>query len=323
VKTYLLGKEQIQAYLRDFLARLETAESLPTVWCPVTESGRSLLRAMLELPEASAAKFADVRVVPIEVELTRATPGSEEVPPKVRISDAEGLRGHSVLLLDGAIHSGTTMSVCADEVLRCEPLELSSYALVVKRCSTFIPTVWGVMTDETDRAYFLLSKIPNNRLDSGNRPQPPVQIRRLGSKHLEHPPIHSTVPSMDRMTWSDRLYQMNASVHGPTTYVLERVGRIVGFLTVTLSHSEMSIDEVVVDPSLQDHGYGGVLMRFADTLARQSDCEVVRLNAIRDRVEWYRARGYRESPGRKPIPLDGEVYVPMERPVLYHTPPSR
>lgn len=61
-------------------------------------------------------------------------------------------------------------------------------------------------------------------------------------------------------------------------------------------------------------------MRFADTLARHSDCRFVRLNAIENRVSWYRDHGYTVVSGKEPLLLDSERYVPMERRVLYHQP---
>jgi hypothetical protein len=133
-----------------------------------------------------AALAENVRVLPIEVD-------DEKKIQFVR-DEPEALRGQSVLLLDGAIHSGGMMSNCAAEVLKYDPLEVSSYALVIKRGSAFIPTLWGMMMEETDRAFFLLKEIPNHRLDAaGHNPQktkkqPLVHIERLNEQMLELPP---------------------------------------------------------------------------------------------------------------------------------------
>jgi hypothetical protein len=35
-------------------------------------------------------------------------------------------------------------------------------------------------------------------------------------------------------------------------------------------------------------------------------------------VDWYRGFGFAEVPGAKPLQLDSETYVPMERVILYH-----
>ncbi|MBI4027617.1 MAG: GNAT family N-acetyltransferase [Verrucomicrobia bacterium] len=320
MKTYFLGKEETNAYLLDFLGRLQEIKPIPTVWCPVTESGAELLRALLGLiPEKYPELLSQTVVFPIEVEN-----GSENI----RFSKgdpAPAIRGKSVLLLDGAIHSGRMMSKCAEEILRHGPEELSSYSLFVKQHSIFIPTIWGVMIDEADRAYFLLNKIPNNRLNAGKKGQLPLQIQRLDSKHLSQPPIVSNVKSMDRMTWGDRLFQMKVTDGTTCTYVLERTGQIVGFLTVHPFDGSggLSIDEVVVDSKAQAHGYGGVLVRFADTLARQSNHRLVRLNAIKEKTGFYEKFGYQQVSGAETIKLDDEEYQPMERKVLYHQAPAR
>jgi GNAT superfamily N-acetyltransferase len=209
------------------------------------------------------------------------------------------------------------MNYCASQILKHSPASLTTYALAVKRCSAFFPTIWGVMTEAGDRPYFLLKQIPNNRLNAGaNRKQPPVHIRLLAAEHTKLPPMPSTLESIDRVTWSDRLFQMRTSP-GTSTYVLERGAIVVGFLTLHMDADQLTVAEVVVDPSHQANGYGGILMRFAETLARQADCRVVRLNAIREKVAVYEGFGFAKQPVA-PIKLDDEEYHPMERLVLYH-----
>lgn len=322
--TYYLGLNETRAYLLDLLRRLERFESRPTVWCPITRSGEELLKIMLEL---AAEKFPQliegVRLVSIDVDNGR----TEASFPN---ENAEDLRGQSVLLIDGAIHSGGMMSVCAGEVLKYEPTELASYALVMKRGSSFIPTLWGLMMEETDRAFFLLDEIPNHRLDAigHNRPtqkkQPQVHLQRLNEQMLTAPLLTSGVASMDRMRWSDRHFQMVASGNQTCTYVLQRGAKIVGFVTLHgLPCGGLMVDEVVTDPEQRSKGYGGILMRFADTLARQGKCRAVRLLAIKNKVEYYEKHEYSRVSDAKPIRLDDEEYHPMEKAVLYHQSPIR
>ena len=319
MKTYHLGTEQVRAYLRDFVERLRGFQPRPTIWCPITQSGDDLLSAICELISEECPEMIEgVRLLPIEVDgdAGKSIRFLGEDPKDV-------IPGQSVLLLDGAAHSGKMMSRCADEVLLRGPSELSSYVLVLKRGSSFIPTLWGMMIDETDRAYFLLNKIPNNRLHAeASYPQPLVQLRKLNENHVARPALVSGVKSIDRMTWSDRRFQMKTS--NTCTYVLEKAQAIVGFLTIHFSGlDELVIDEIVIDPEHQRKGYGGVLLRFADTLARQADCRVVKLNAIERGTEFYKGFKYRLVPDREPISLDDEVYRPMERAVLYHQSPLR
>jgi N-acetylglutamate synthase-like GNAT family acetyltransferase len=279
-----------------------------------------LVEVLVEVVQSLAPQLlATTRLMPIDVE---CLPNGQVNKLDFR-EDEVALAGQTVLLLDGAVHSGRVMSACADHVLKHGASELTSYTLVLKRSSTFIPTIWGLMTDETDRAYFLLNKIPNNRLHAGrtNSVQAPVHIRRLDKGHLSQPPLVCGVPSIDRMTWGDRLFQMQTSHGSSCTYMLERGSTIVGFLSVHEEPNKLNIAEIVVDPALQDTGYGGVLMRFADTLARQTDCALVCLNAIEARVPWYQQRGYEVSAGKQILELENERYQPMERRVLYHQQP--
>jgi N-acetylglutamate synthase-like GNAT family acetyltransferase len=266
----------------------------------------------------------NVTVLPIEVDDKKKVRFRNEKPAKI-------LRGKSVLLLDGAIHSGGMMSACAQKVLSYDPTELSSYVLVIKRGSGFIPTFWGMMMEETDRAFFLLDQIPNNRLDAaGHNPQetkkqPPVHIERLSTRMLKSPHVRSGVKSMDRMTWSDRHFQMNSSEHNVCTYVLEHGKTIVGYLTLhrLAENGGLMVDEVAVDVKQRGKDYGGVLMRFADTLARQGNCSVLRLLAIEDKVRFYDKFGFRLVAGKDAILLDNEKYILMEKLVLYHQSPVR
>lgn len=322
--TYYLSRSETRAYLLDLLRRLERLESRPTVWCPITRSGEALLEILVELATEKFPELIEgVRVVSIDVDSGR----NEVSFPN---ADSEELRGQNVLLLDGAIHSGGMMSACAAEVLRYEPAELASYALVMKRGSSFIPTMWGLMVEETDRAFFLLDVIPNNRLDAvghngpSQKKQPQVHMQRLNERMLNAPVLKSGVDSMDRMRWSDRHFQMVASDNQTCTYVLQRGANIVGFVTMHgLPCGGLMVDEVVTDPQQRSKGYGGILMRFADTLARQGNCRVVRLLAIKNNVEYYEKHEYRRIEDAKPIPLDNEEYFPMEKAVLYHQSPVR
>lgn len=178
MKTYLLDDEQVRRYIVDFLSRLTSARRMPDLWCPITESGRNLAAFMAK---CAAEKFPRLLS---QVQLLRMDLDAPD--QKIHFSEdpAALIPGKAVLLLDGAVHSGHTMAVCSDEILKHRPAEVASYALVIKRSSKFIPTNWGIMTDDTDRAYFLLDPLPNNRLSVGAGSSLPVQIRRLDPSSL-------------------------------------------------------------------------------------------------------------------------------------------
>lgn len=307
------------AYAKDFVMRLKALDPFPEVWCPITKSGsdiarfvRSVLRTVGSpirpqlLPISISRRGADVDVL-----FQRGDPAAQ-VPDK------------SILILDGAIHSGRTMIRCADEVLKYRPKELFSYSLVMKASSCFVPTFWGAGIDETDRAFFLLDEIPNHRLDADNpeKKQQPVHIERLDERHRGVPLVTVEVDSMNRQSWGDRIYQMKVSP-GLHTYILVRTGKILGYLTIRFASDYMSIDELAVDKQQRKHGYGGVMLRFADTMARQANCRTVRLNAINNKVSYYETAGYHKISNTDSIRLDDtEIYWPMERTVLYHQRPD-
>lgn len=320
MNTYYLGEQQILAYVRDFLRRVTDLDPVPEVWCPITRSGGEILKSLLGVVRNRHPELlARVKILPIEVsktsKRTKVKFVGDDRPEKL-------IPNKAVLLLDGAIHSGRTMAECAAAVLTHRPKELSSYSLVIKASSSFIPTMWGVTIAETDRAFFLLDEIPNHRLDAGagdDKKRVQVNLERLDKRHLQKPRVLCGVASMDRAKWSDRHYQMTANETPPCTYVLLRGKVIVGYLTIHFAASgRMVIDEVAVGKNQKGRGYGGVLMRFGDTLARHVNCSTIRLNAIHDQVGFYRRLGYRKVAGRSSIQLDQETYWPMERPVLYH-----
>ncbi len=324
MKTYFLGIEEVRQFLRDFLVRLKAMASPPTVWCSVTPSGKALVQAIVDMISAEKLPTPDAALLHVDVRKDEAGDRVFEFSE----DPATIVQGQGVLLLDGAIHSGGTMSACVDEMLNQGAADVTTYGLVLRCGSAFVPTFWGIMTDETDRSYFLLPAIPNNRLDAGGRasrkaPQVPVQIRRLDQRHVSLPPLACGVASMDRITWSDRLFQMETTAHATRTFVLERRNSILGFLTIhDIEPDGLSIDEIATDPKASGQGHGGTLLRFADTLARQKNCRFVRLNAISNRVDWYRDHGYEVTPGSKLIRLDTEEYQPMDRRILYHLDPN-
>jgi len=323
VITYFLGTEETDAYARDFLSRLDRFEKFPTVWCPITHSGVELLKILVAIIAKEFPAMPKIRVLSIELDNGNKNIRFVGGRPK------DVLKGESILLLDGAIHSGSMMSACAEKVLSYGPSELSSYALVVKRGSAFIPTLWGLLISETDRAFFSLKRIPNNRLnaaahDDGQKRQPLVHLERLSEAMLKSRRVVTKVASMDRMKWSDRHFQMLASDYHTCTYVLRCGKRIIGYLTMhALGDGSLMIDEVAIDNSQQGRHYGGVLMRFADTLSRQGDCPAVRLLAIENNVPFYQKFEYRLVEAQEAIVLDNERYHLMEKVVLFHRSPLR
>jgi len=317
--TYFLGREEVSAYLRDFLSRLQRFDPLPTLWCPLTRSGNALLSQLLDLVQERYPDLAGtVSVLPIEVGDGSGTIRFLQGDP------AKDIPGRSVLVFDGSVHSGQMLTNCVTKILNLGATQVCTYSLVIKRGSKFVPTLWGLTIDDVDRAFFLLEEIPNNRLDAGSPRAPArrtpsyIHIRVLGEADLQKPTVTSGLRSIDRVTWGDRYFDMKAGGDRRCSYVLEEGAKILGFLT--LSHPEpdcLSVDEVAVDPQHRGRNLGAVLIRFADTMARHFDCRKVRLHAIKERIGFYEGFGYALA-SKTPVMLDEEEYQLMEKLVVYN-----
>ena len=136
--TYFIGREEVDAYLRDFLDRLGRFDPLPNLWCPITPSGDALLGQILRLVKTEHPEWIEkVSVLPIQI-------GEDGRAIRFRSpSPALDAANKSVLLLDTAIHSGSTMSRSVAELVGMGASEVCSYSLMVKRDSAFVPTMWG------------------------------------------------------------------------------------------------------------------------------------------------------------------------------------
>ena len=178
------------------------------------------------------------------------------------------------------------------------------------------------MVNDADRVYFLLDSLPNNRLTTTDfAKQPHLQLRRLGEGDHTTAPVVCGVESMDRVTWSDRWFDTVAGDQGRCTYLLEAGDGIAGYLTIHHSGDGcLIVDEVAIAKKHKGKKWGAVLMRFADTLARQCNCRRIELNAIECKASWYNGFEYVQKPGASPILLTGEKYIPMEKPILHHLP---
>lgn len=279
----------------------------------MTRSGTVLLREMHELMRLEFPELAHgFSVVTVDAD--------DQGSVSFRHHELGDIEGKHIFLFDGAVHSGTKMGNCVRELLRSGAAGVCTYSLVLKHSSMFIPTLWGISIADTDRAFFLLESIPNNRLDAGPHKEAPpfVHLRALAESDLTLQPIVSGVASLDQVTWGDRYFDMQFGTDR-ITYLLETGTGIAGYLTVNRSSpGTLQVDEIVVAQSMHGGGYGGILLRFAETLARQGDARFVRLHAIEERIPFYGKHGYHPVPGAKPLRLDTEVYHLMERPVLYH-----
>lgn len=304
--TWHLANDTVDAYLRDLLDRLLQITSVERwVWFPVGGSGNKLSNCALRL---ASKELVDM------TQLSRVS----HVRQKEEISFEDDdlgslLRGANVLVIDSSVHSGWTMKTVTEKIACHNPRDITSYSLVVKRGSSFIPNYFGLVIDDHDRALFLMDKYPNNRM------MPTGVVRRLDRSDMKRRPVATSVPSLNRVTWGDMWFEVSTD---PTrrTYVYEREGRLLAYMSFLLEDGDqIVVDTLAVDNDFRKQGIGGWLLRWAETSGRCGDCSCVRLWAEGNAVSFYQKYGYRTiSP--EVIQIDGETYTLMGKALLHHLP---
>lgn len=306
--TNFLGREEIVAYLREFAERLLAMSAPPLVWCPIGGSGNALARELLRVVDP--AILEKVRIVKVAYDRQTDKIAFEGTDPKADI------KGQGVLVIDSAIHSGDTMRRIVQEIYAFGPMGVCTYGLVVKNSAKFIPSYWAVLIEDHDRAFFLLDELPTQRLTVND---PYLHLRKLRQDDLGLPPVKSTVASMDRQTWDDRYFDTVTSQGSQCTYLLETVGGVVGYLTVELKKTgDLLVHEVAVGEGNKGKDFGAALMRWAETMARNAQCEGIGLWAIDKALNFYKKLGYEEIPKRHVRLANGENYLQMRKAVLQH-----
>ena len=89
-----------------------------------------------------------------------------------------------------------------------------------------------------------------------------------------------------------------AEIRDYPVWVVERDGRIVGGLIMTLTGDEASIANIAVDPACQGQGIGGALIRFAEARARERGhgrLDLATHALLRESQALYRHLGWRET----------------------------
>lgn len=89
-----------------------------------------------------------------------------------------------------------------------------------------------------------------------------------------------------------------AEIRDYPVWVVERGGRIVGGLVMTLTGDEASIANIAVDPAYQGRGIGGALIRFAEARARERGHDRLDLAThalLGENLALYRHLGWREA----------------------------
>ena len=303
--TYYLGKEEIDGYAIDLANRL-TKDQFPRVWVALGQSGNAMADCLGPLVPEDIKDQVQV----VCCTWNRTQQRIVYADPL----DTKIISNERVLVIDSAIHSGTSMLAVCESVAEMGAINIISYSLVLKKSSQFIPTFFGVLIQDEDRAYFMLSEIPNNRL---MKDKPPFgYIRQLRDSDIHIAMARSGNGSVDN-TSGDLLYRKKAE--GFIVYLYVSESAICGYVCLRMEGDRMFIDTLLADSGHQGRGVGTALLRWSETLARSSCCKAIELWSIHDRIKYYQLLGF-ESAEQGSIQYDDKTsFHHMKRVLLYNT----
>ena len=305
--TWHLADDTVDAYLRDLIDErlLKIPDVERWVWFPIGGSGNVLVKRALVLAPAGLRDMT---------QLSRVTHVRQEEKISFEDDDLDSLLdGANALVIDSSVHSGWTMKAVAEKIACHNPRAITSYSLVVKRGSSFVPSYCGLVIDDHDRALFLMNKYPNNRM------MPTGVVRKLDKSDMARPPVATTVSSLNRVTWGDMWFDVSTDPMR-RTYVYERKGQILAYMSFLLEDGDhMVLDTLAVDNKFQKQGIGGWLLRWAETSGRCGDCSCVRLWAEGNAIPFYKKQGYGPITSQV-VTMPGETYTLMGKALLHHLP---
>lgn len=312
MRTYILSDLDVAGYLADLVDRLfALGDDLPTTWCSIGPSGDKVVAAMLDLVPKSEIARIDLR------RLTYSRSSREVV---VQDPDRDKPFPKSILIIDGPIHSGRTMRQIAKWLQSKGVSEIASYGLVVKRTSEFVPSYFGLMIGEHDRAYFQFDKIPNHRL---RKKGPFGVLRKIEAEDTKSDAqyLDAGDNSLSDISLSDLWYLKET--RGDHVYLYEVEGKLAGFIHFALVKDKQSmvVDAVAAAVDQQGRDIGGLLMRWAENWARNHRLLSVDLYSLQERIGFYKHIGYELTP-EPPLHLKEETLHRMRRKLLYNIDPE-
>lgn len=305
MNTIFLSNEEVAAYLKDLWERLVALkDEMPTLWCPIGPSGGTLAQAAMRVAGGTASKIMHVPIA-----YDRST---EKVSFPEESDPTSVIAGKRILLMDGSIHSGNTFWKAYQAIEAMGPAEISSYSLVVRVGASILPNYFGLMIGDYDRAIFLKTVFPNNRLFAGGC------VRKLADADQACPAILCGQDFVDKFSWGDLWYEMTIDSHRQT-YVYHRNGNVKAYVSFRVTPGDdILLDTIAVDKSCQRQGIAGNLMRWTETCGRNCHCATIHLWAVDGRKDWYAKRGY-EFCGKELV-LDGVKFHLMRKKLLYNLP---
>ncbi len=312
MQTYLLSDDDVARYASDFLARLELLGSRQAmVWVSLGLSGDRFVDVLDSLLEGQGKDLPEIAMLTVDRLSGEVIFRNDDSLGMIERAVATG---SPVVLLDSAVHSGRTMRRVAKLLFDKGVSEVVSYSLIIKQTSEFVPTFFGLMIGESDRAFFQLQMIPNHRLTI----RKPVGIlRALDQGDVDKGFVNTESPSVNQKTFGDLFYL--AHTQHFRVYVYEVGSRIVGVLAFTmLANRSLFVDLIARDKEFKDARIGGMLLRWAETYARHNGCLAITLMSISEAIPAYKRYEFEAGVGNQIDVGGGEVNVPLSKRILYN-----
>ena len=326
MKTYLITKEKVCAYLLDYWTRItehaaQYSGSLEDLrWVLLGQSGYELFKILHGVLKDNNEPTL---CAPIIASYNR---DDQTIGFKIRKNENEWfelteektgrmLRDKRIVVFDSSVHSGTSMLALIENIQQYSPADISSYSLVLKRGSDFIPNHFGILIHDWDRALFLLDRLPNNRMRFGETFRK-ITFNDQKDKKIAFP---GWLGNPENFGWGNYLNTNSQA------FVCINKANVVQALIVfqvdkkgichveklradpQYKHDDVECDRLVVAP----------LLRWAMTYARHCCCSKFRINCKSNAVDSYKKLGFEEAEDSKKQPSGFAV---MEKRILYNVP---
>jgi GNAT superfamily N-acetyltransferase len=303
VQTIHLSDETVDSYLRDFGDRLSKMErDFPRIWCAIRDAGSSVMHRLLTVCSSLQA-----RVLAVDLDFDRNN-------DRIVFLHEQGeqpsfIKDQRVLILDGSVLSGKTLTSAINRLTAAGAADVSSYAVVVRRGAAVIPNHFSLLLGDHDKALFLRHECPTQRLSAYGA------YRQLTEEDLDRKPVRSGADFIDKLDWHDFWCELQVD-KGRRTYVYEQGGEIRAVVSFIIQAPEfVFIDRLAVDSDFRGRGLGGHLVRWVENYGQHADCDELRLWASEPQVTWYEGRGFRRA-GLK-LPFKGLHLVLMRKGLGY------
>jgi GNAT superfamily N-acetyltransferase len=281
MKTHFIGHEEVAGYTLDLARRLNRlGADFPEKWIYLGPSGKVIADELLHQfgPSGGQRVFAIGALYDRKTRQFSFTSG---------VSSSDFSPGETVLLIDSAIHTGSSLLAGLRALAALGVHNVLTYSLVVKRGAELVPTYFGVLIDDWDRALFQLEVIPNNRLAESA----PFGTLRLLTKEHARARFGALPPPFEGLSGGDLIY--NDEAYGLRTYVYELEGTVAGFVSFAKREDVAFIDAWATCTEYQGRGIGAATLRWAETWARSAQCRAVELWAAESAVPIYQKYNYR------------------------------